>query len=133
MMDFLIRFQVGFTKFPCYLYLWDSRNTSLHYKQKKWSPRCSNYILGHSVKQKSLMEPKKVLVLPLHIKLGLIKQFVKSFNPEDDTFKHIQELFLKLSEAKVKIGIFWGPKVNILMNWTLSTFEQRAGKRFFLC
>ena len=81
------------------------------------------------------MEPKKVLLPPLHIKLGLIKQFVKKLNPESDASKHIQELFLKLSEAKVKAGIFVGPPVKRLMKSDsffekLSAVERRAWKSF---
>ena len=49
------------------------------------------------MKQTPLVDPKKVLMPPLHIKLGLIKQFVKKLNPEGNAFKHIQELFPKLS------------------------------------
>ena len=81
------------------------------------------------------MEPKKVLLPPLHIKLGLVKQFVKKLNPESDAFKHIQELFPKLSEAKVKAGIFVGPQVKRLMksdsfSEKLSAVERRAWKSF---
>ena len=59
-----------------------------------------------------LVDAKKVLFPPFHIKLGLIKQFVKKMNPEGEACKHIQELFPKLSEAKVNGGIFVGPQVN---------------------
>ena len=76
-----------------------------------------------------------MLLAPLHIKLGLIKQFVKKLNPESDAFKHIQELFPKLSEAKVKAGIFVGPQVKRLMksdsfSEKLSAVERRAWKSF---
>ena len=81
------------------------------------------------------MEPKKVLLPPLPNKLGLIKLFVKKLNPESDAFKHIQELFSKLSEAKVKAGIFVGPQVKQLMksdsfSEKLSALERRAWKSF---
>ena len=81
------------------------------------------------------MEPKKVLHPPLHIKLGLIKQFVKKLNPKSDAFKHIQELFPKLSESKVKAEIFVGPQVKRLMksdsfSKKLSAVERRAWKLF---
>ena len=48
---------------------------------------------------------------PLHIKLGLIKQFVKQLDTEGEAFKYIQQLFPKMSEAKVKAEIFVGPEV----------------------
>ena len=127
--------QQGFTKFPCYLCLWDSRNTNFHYNKRNWPPRSSYDIETHNVKHTLLVEPKKVLLPPLHIKLGLIKQFVKKLNPESDVFKHIQELFPKLSEAKVKAGIFVGPQVKRLMksdsfSEKLSAVERRAWKSF---
>ena len=99
MVAFLMGLQGGFTKFTCFLCLWDSRNTSLHYKVKNWPTRSSYDVGIHNVKLAPLVDAKKVLFPPLHIKLGLIKQCVKKMNPEGETFKHIQELFSKLSEA----------------------------------
>ena len=76
MVAVLMGLQGGFTKFPCYLCLWDSRNTSLHYEKRTW-PLMTGYEVGsHYVKQEQLVEPRKVFMPPLHIKLGLIKQFV---------------------------------------------------------
>ena len=81
--------QGGFTKFPCFLCLWDSRNTSLHHKVKNWPVRLSYNVGVNNVKLAPLMDAKKVLFSLLHIKLGLIKQFVKKMNPEGEAFKHI--------------------------------------------
>ena len=45
--SFLMGLQGGFTKFPCFLCLWDSRDTKAHYRTKDWlsvlpsSPSCS--------------------------------------------------------------------------------------------
>ena len=69
------------------------------------------------MKQTPLVEPKKVLRPPLNIKLGLIKQFVKKLNSEGDPFKHIQKLFAKLSEAKIKDGVFVGTQLKRLMKF----------------
>jgi hypothetical protein len=126
MVAFLMGMQGGFTKFPCYLCLWDSRNTDLHYKQRNW-PLRSDYVVGtHNVKQEALVESKKVLMPPLHIKLGLIKQFVTKLNPEGNAFRHIQELFPKLSEAKLKAGVFVGPQVKQLIN--SESFPKKLSK-----
>ena len=108
MVAFLMSLQGGFTKLPYFLCLWDSRNTSLHYKVRNWPLRSSYDVGVHNVKLAPLVDAKKMLFPPLHIKLGLIKQFVKKMNPEGEAFKHIQELFPKLSQAKVKDGIFCG-------------------------
>ena len=85
---FLMGLQGGFTKFPCFLCLWNSRNTFLHYKVKNW-PLKSSYDVGiYNVKLAPLVDAKKVLFSPLHIKFGLVKQFVKKMNPEGEAFKH---------------------------------------------
>ena len=66
---------------------------------------------------------------PLHIKLGLIKQFVKALDKDVTAFKYLQNLFPKLSEAKVKGGIFIGPQVKLILKSdefleTLSAVEK---------
>ena len=48
---------------------------------------------------------------PLHIKLSLIKQFVTARDKKSAVFKYLQDLFPKLSEAKVKAGIFIGVQI----------------------
>ena len=110
MVAFLMGPQGGFTKFPCYLCLWESRNTALHYEKRNWPLRTGCEVGAHNVKQELLVEPKKVLMPLLHIKLGLIKQYVKLLDPEGEAMKHIEELFPKLSEAKIKAGVLVGPK-----------------------
>ena len=87
------------------------------------------------MKQTPLVKPKKVLLSPLHIKLGLIKQFAKKLNPEGDAFQHIRELISKLSEKKIKNGVFVGPQVKQLIKSDsfpekLSALKTRAWKSF---
>ena len=48
---------------------------------------------------------------PLHIKLDLIKQFVKAFNKEYAYFKVIQKKLPNLSAEKVKERVFIGPQI----------------------
>ena len=110
MVAVLMGLQGGFTKFPCYLCLWDSRNTSLHYEKRTWPLRTGYEVGAHNVKQEPLVEPRKALMSPLHIKLGLIKQFVKQLDPEGEALKYIKKLFPKLSEAKIKAGVFLDPR-----------------------
>ena len=135
MVAFLMGLQVGCTKFPCLLCLRDSRNTSLLYKAKNW-PLRSSYDVGiHNVKLAPLVDAKKMLFPPLHIKLGLIKQCAKKMNSNGEAFKHIQKLFPKLSKAKVKGGIFVGPQVKRLMQFDsflekLCAVKRRAWESF---
>ena len=72
--------QSGFTKHPCFLCLWDSRDRKNHYKKQKWPERSSFKPGSKNILQKPLVDPTKILLPPLHIKLGLMKQFVKSLN-----------------------------------------------------
>ncbi|XP_076342444.1 uncharacterized protein LOC143242821 [Tachypleus tridentatus] len=76
----LMGMQAGFTKYCCFLCLWDSRAVSQHYKQKDLGSR-STFVHGeHSVKENPLVDMKKVLLPPLHIKLGLMKNLSKAMD-----------------------------------------------------
>jgi hypothetical protein len=48
---------------------------------------------------------------PLHIKVGLIKMFVKVIDKESEWFACLRQKFPKISEAKIKEGIFVGPQI----------------------
>jgi len=52
----------------------------------------------------------KSFITPLHIKLGLVKQFVKVLDVKRETFQVIRAMIPKMSDAKLKRGIFVGPK-----------------------
>ena len=52
---------------------------------------------------------------PLHIKLGLFKNFVKAMDIEGEGFKHIAKKVPYKSEAKLKQGIFVGPEIRKLI------------------
>ena len=136
MIAFLVVLQGGNTKFPCYLCLWDSRDTSSHYKKKDW-PRREQHDIGiHNVKFRRLVQTEKILMPPLHIKLGLMKQFVAALDSTSNSFKILQRTFPKLSEAKVKAGVFVGPDIRKLMandeefRNSLNEVEQAAWDSF---
>jgi hypothetical protein len=71
--------QAGYTRFPCFMCEWDSRTRSQHWEQKHWTPRTSLELGSKNILRISLVDPKKILLPPLRIKLGIMKQFVKSF------------------------------------------------------
>jgi len=65
-----------------------------------------------NVENQPLVEQSKILLLPsMHLKLGLMKNFVKAINQEEAAFTHLREKFPRLSEAKLKEGIFIGPQI----------------------
>ena len=119
----------------CFLCLWDSRAVSQHYKQKDWGPR-STFVPGeHSPKENPLVDMNKVLLPPLHIKLGLMKNFVKALHKNGVAFQHLSTVFPGLSAAKLKEGIFVGPQIQEVLKDTdfeelLNLKELRAWEAF---
>ena len=108
--------QSGFTKFCCFMCLWDSRDTKNHYSRSEWPSR-ENITPGQcSVAHNPLVDANKVLLPPLHIKLGLMKNFVKALDKDGAAFKYLSEKFNYISDAKLKEGIFVGPEIRKLMS-----------------
>ena len=63
-----------------------------------------------------MIRSANVFLPPLHIKLGLMKNFVKAMNQEGDGFKFLKDFFgAHKSDAKLKAGIFVGPEIRKLM------------------
>ena len=108
--------QAGFTKYPCFLCLWDNRDRQNHYVQKDWPKRINITPGTNNIVQKPLVNPTDILIPPLHIKLGLMKQFVKALNKDAPCFLYLVEKFSALSNAKIKEGIFDGPQMRTLLN-----------------
>ncbi|XP_076035733.1 uncharacterized protein LOC143021852 [Oratosquilla oratoria] len=115
MLAFLLGLQGGYTKYSCFLCLWDSRADDDHYNKVHWPPRVELQPGMLNVLRQPLVDSKKVLLPPLHIKLGLIKEFVKALDFGGETFQEICFMFPKLSEAKLKGGTFVGPQVNKML------------------
>ena len=70
----------------CYLCLWNIREDSSHYAVKVWATRQSPQIGRHNVHHQPLVRSANVFLPPLHIKLGLMKNFVKAMDQEGDGF-----------------------------------------------
>jgi len=75
-----------------------------HWKKVKW-PLRENITLD-SVNNISLVNRKKIILPPLHIKLGLMKQFFKALDKDGNCFKYICRSFPGLCMKKLKAGIF---------------------------
>lgn len=61
--------QSGFTKYPCFLCLWDSRARDLHYKKKVWPKRMDFAVGSYNIKEYPLLDPSKVLLPPCILSL----------------------------------------------------------------
>ena len=110
----LLGMQLGYTKFCCFLCEWDSRDKKNHYEKKVW-PKRSLTPGEKNVVNPPLVVPEKIYLPPLHIKLGLMKNFVKGMDRTGEGFTYLKNKFPKVSEAKIKEGIFVGPQIRELM------------------
>ena len=57
---------------------------------------------SNNVINERLVDPSKILIPPLRIKLGFMKQFVKALDEAGATFEYLSSKFPKLSEGKLK-------------------------------
>lgn len=74
--------QLGYTKYCCFLCEWDSRATKQHYEVKNWLTREKLESGVKNVLSESLVQSENIILSPLHIKLGLMKNFVKAMCKE---------------------------------------------------
>ena len=111
----LLGLQGGYTKYCCFICEWDSRARAANYVRQNWPMRQSLAPGQKSVQHPPLVESEKILLPPLHIKLGLMKNFVKAMDKTRLAFQYIRDKFLRISEAKVKEGVFVGPQIRELL------------------
>lgn len=131
----LLGLQAGFTKMPCFLCEWDSRARAKHWIIKDWPPRTELKPGSKNVINPPMLDPKSVLLPPLHIKLGLMKQFIKALNHKDPCFQYLEKKFPKVTSEKKKAGIFVGPQIRQLFKDrefenTMNSLEKEAWLSF---
>jgi len=107
----LLRMQLGYTKYCCFLCEWDSRDKENHYVNKLWPKRTSLTPGGKNVVSPPLVLPEKIYLPPLHIKLGLVKNALKGMDKTSRGFEYARNKFPNVSDAKIKEGIFIGPQI----------------------
>ncbi len=103
--------QTGYTKYCCFICEWDSRDRKQHWIKKSWPIRNRMQPGNKNVLRVPLIDRDKVFMPPLHIKLGLMKNFVKALDNGSDAFRYLCNKFPELSNAKVKEGVFIGPQI----------------------
>ena len=111
MISILLGLQAGYTKYPCFLCLWDSRADKPHYSQQEWPIRYKLKPGNHNVKLIPLVNSNNILLPLLHIKIELLKYFIKALNKEGNFFIHLKNIFPHVSDAKLMAGIFSGPHI----------------------
>ena len=116
MVNFLLGQQPGFTKYPCFLCMWGSRDTAQHYEKKAWPMRQE---LAPCRAEKNINNPlvdrDRILFPPVHIKPGLIKQFTKALDKIGSCFTYLCRTFPGATIEKLKAGVFDGPQIRQLI------------------
>lgn len=132
----LMGLQSGYTKYCCYLCLWDSRAYGQHFQRDSWPAR-TDYTPGeYNVKDQPLVARDKIILPPLHIKLGLMKNFIKALEKTNvEAMEYLDFMFPKLSHMKIHEGIFVGPQIREVLHseefLTFLTNAQRAAWESF--
>ena len=135
--EVLLGQQSGFTKYPCFLCMWDSKDRAQHYT--KDCPMREELVpcKERNVINDPLVDRDKILFLPLHIKLGLMKQFTKALGKDGDYFTYLCQGFPGLTMEKLKAGVFDGPQIPQLIRDpkfenSMNEVELEAWKAFVL-
>lgn len=95
--------QLGRTRNSCIFCTWISTAKINHYCAT-WELR-GDYVIGEmNVRTTSLVPREKILLPTLHIKLGIMTQFIKKLGKDSDAFNYLSVLFPKLSKKKIAGG-----------------------------
>lgn len=111
----LLGLQGGYTKYPCFLCLWDSRAYGIHYSNVSWPKRTDFINQEYNVMNAPLVPADKIILPPLHIKLGLMSAFIRALGKEHEAMNFLQFMFPKLSKMKINAGVFIGPQIRKIM------------------
>ena len=115
MINFLLCQQRKYIKYPCFMCLWNTRARNVQWEKKEWSPRIEKTVNEANIINEPLVPRDKIIIPPLHIKLGLMKQFVKALPVDDCCFNYICNFFPGMSNEKLKAGVFDGPQIRKIM------------------
>ena len=128
-MNFLLEEQGGYTKHPCFLCYWNSRVKDKHWIRDLRPARSSLAPGDKNIIYKPLVDAKKIILPPLHIKLEVMKQYVKALDHNRDCFRYIFQAFPGLGKEKKKAGVFNGPQIRHLLrdpNFVASVTAHKA-------
>jgi len=86
----LLGMQLGCTKYCCFLCEWDSRDKKNDYVNKLLPKRTSLTPGEKDVVNPPLVLQEKIFLPPLHIKLGLLRNFVKGMDKTGRGFEYLR-------------------------------------------
>ncbi|XP_022919297.2 uncharacterized protein [Onthophagus taurus] len=107
--------QTGYIKYMCFICDWDSRYKGDQYTNHTWQSRESSKQVNANVIQDPLVPQDKVILPPLHVKLGIVKSFLKTVAKRQEVYAVLAQIFPRLSESKLKEGVVNGPDIRKLV------------------
>jgi hypothetical protein len=108
-----LRLQQGYTKFCTLLCEWYSPAKTSYYKRNR--PSRQPLERGtKNVQHLPQVESSNTLLRPLHIEVGLMKNFVKATDQIEQAFRYVAHKFPGISAAKIKEDVFVVPQIRKL-------------------
>jgi hypothetical protein len=115
MVNFFLGQQSGYTKYTCFLCLSERRAKHEHWARTDWPPREYMVVGGQNVIKQPLVARHRIILPPLYIMLGMMKQFVKVLNKDGLCTEFIAHKLPGLTMEKLKARIFDGPQIRQLI------------------
>lgn len=116
LINILVGLMGAASKHPCVYCLWDSKyKKSDKYTKTDWParPQWSEATAGkYNAIKPPLVPASKILMPPLHIKIGLVTQLFKKIFQKNSAVRNVlHNIFPTLSQAKMKAGVYDGPQI----------------------
>ena len=116
--------QIRILRISCFFCEWEGRKKNLHYTDYKWKRRTTHTKGDPCIDFQPLVPASVIILPPLHIKLGLVKNFLKSLVQKqkldkkdgrcsDESVEFLQMVFPQLTAAKLNEGKYVDIKFNI--------------------
>lgn len=103
----LMGLKSGYAKHQCFLCVWEGRKNNFHYdRTHHWAPRRSYRIGRDSLIEKPLVDAAKIILPPLHIKMGVVRNFTRALHRDGLGYQILLDVMkdLGVSAAKVANG-----------------------------
>jgi len=99
----------GYIKFCCFTCKWDRHAKSVHSTKINWPLHKLRTLATKSIAHQPLVDMCEVSLPPLHIKLCLMKNFVKALDRNGLAFSVLGEKFPRLNTEKIRLAVFTDP------------------------
>jgi hypothetical protein len=111
--ELLLGLKRCYTKCPCFLCEWDSRFRDKFWETVHWPER--EQLQPGSKTVSNFVCREKILLPPLHVKLGMMTLFAKALDRNSPCFQYLCTRFSSLSPTKIREGIFNKPQIRKLV------------------